>query len=136
LKLSPRMLDSLRLSGISAGHARALLSLPDAPVRDKLFERIIAEFLSVRQTEDAAQTIIAAASEGGRAAKAAKAAKKAAAASAAAGSRDPDLVAVEQKLIQSLGTKVSIKGTAKKGIVEVEYYSLEDLDRIIDVLGK
>ncbi len=129
LKLSPRMLESLRSGVITAGHARALLALPDAPVRDKLFARISEESLSVRQAEDAAQAVLAAAPGSARKAKAARKAAEAA-------NRDPDLVAVEQKLIQSLGTKVSIKGSAKKGIVEVEYYSLEDLDRIIEVLGR
>lgn len=129
LKLSPRMLDSLRSGSISAGHARALLALPDAPVRDRLYARVLEESLSVRQAEDAAQAIIAATPDGER--KARKARK-----AAETRNRDPDLVAVEQKLIQSLGTKVSIKGDAKKGIVEVEYYSLEDLDRIIEVLGR
>ncbi len=129
LKLSPRMLDSLRSGAISAGHARALLALPDAPVRDKLYARVLEESLSVRQAEDAAQAIIAATPGGERKPRKAKKAP-------AAESRDPDIVAVEQKLIQSLGTKVSIKGSARKGIVEVEYYSLEDLDRIIEVLGR
>ena len=50
--------------------------------------------------------------------------------------KDQAVAAVEEKLSELLGTKVAIKGTDKKGSVMIEYYSREELDRIIEVLGK
>ncbi|HEB02057.1 MAG TPA: hypothetical protein ENI12_02375 [Nitrospirae bacterium] len=50
-------------------------------------------------------------------------------------SRDPNEKALEQKLIKSLGTKVRLKHKGNKGgVLEIEYYSLEELDRIVERL--
>ena len=42
---------------------------------------------------------------------------------------------VEERLIEALGTKVSVRGDSNKGTIAIEYYSLEDLDRILEVLA-
>ncbi len=126
LKLPRKMLDSLRTGGITPGHARALLALPEETARDRLFDRILRESISVRQAEELVQPRAEGRPAGRR--------KASSADGEATAPRDPDLVAVEQRLIQSLGTKVSIRGDARKGVVEVQYYSLEDLERIIEIL--
>ena len=48
--------------------------------------------------------------------------------------RDADLTAIEQKLIHTLGTKVSIKGGFDKGALLIEYFSRDDLDRVYEII--
>ena len=48
----------------------------------------------------------------------------------------PDVIALEQKFINALGTKVSMKGSLERGSLVVEFFSREDLDRIYDLLIK
>lgn len=106
---------------LSAGHARALLMLPDSVTMDKLATRIVAEGLSVRATEE----IVALGEHG---AKRAPRAKKAV---------EPPAVAVRIKdqLADRLDTKVSISGTAKRGRIVIEYAGSEDLERIAALLN-
>ena len=47
----------------------------------------------------------------------------------------PELLEIEQKLIDALGTKVKISGNAQKGRIEISFFSMDDLDRLIEVLG-
>jgi len=125
LKLDSSALAALRDGSLTPGHARALLAVPDPANRELLFARILAEELSVRQAEAAAQELgqhrriappkVSTRSEEGEIL------------------RDADLVATEQRLIRAFGTKVSIKGDGRKGSVVIEYYSMEDLERILEV---
>ena len=48
--------------------------------------------------------------------------------------RSPELRSLEQSLIERLGTKVSIRGSENKGKIEISYYSMEDLERILSLL--
>ncbi len=50
--------------------------------------------------------------------------------------KDPQIASLEEKLIQNLGTKVHLKHKSNKkgGKIEIEYYSLEELDRLLEVL--
>ncbi len=47
-----------------------------------------------------------------------------------------NIINLEESLMSVLGTKVQLKGNNKKGKIEIEYYGLEDLDRIIEMLTK
>ena len=47
---------------------------------------------------------------------------------------DPDVAVLEQELIGRLGTKVSIKGSATKGSITIDYYSMDDLDRVYNLI--
>jgi ParB family transcriptional regulator, chromosome partitioning protein len=123
LRLPEPMLAALREGGISAGHAKALLSVADSGRRDMLFARIIAEGISVREAESAAQDFNSPRLAPGKAAPRPEKAK------------EPEIKEVEERLIEALGTKVSVKGDGKKGTIAIEYYSLEDLERILDVLA-
>jgi ParB family transcriptional regulator, chromosome partitioning protein len=124
LRLPESVLAALREGSLSAGHAKALLSVVDPGRRDMLFARIVAEGISVREAETAAGELnnprIAAAKGAHKAEK----------------SKEPEIRQVEERLIEALGTKVSVKGDAKKGTIAIEYYSLEDLERILDVLAR
>lgn len=106
---------------LSAGHARALLMLPDSVTMDKLATRIVAEGLSVRATEE----IVALGEHG---AKRAPRAKKAVEPPAAA-------VRIKDQLSDRLDTKVSISGTAKRGRIVIEYAGSDDLERIAALLN-
>lgn len=122
LKLPDNMQKALGTEAFSAGHARAVLSVADPSLRRTLFTRITDEKLSVREAEE-----IAAEMNSGK-----KPAAKAKAKSA--DKREPDYAFLEQRLIEKLGTKVSLRGNFDKGAITVEYFSREDLDRFYNLL--
>ena len=108
---------------LTSGHARAILSLVNPADQELLYDRIVAQGLSVRAAENQAAELAK-----GLRAKADKtktAAKK---------ELDPNLESIRQSFIQSLGTKVSIKGDLEKGQLEIEYYNMDDLQRIMDII--
>jgi len=126
LKLPARMREALEEGALSAGHARAILSLAKAADQELLFGEISKKNLSVREAEKRAAALNAERASDGKGAKpAGKTAK-----------REPNLKAMEEKFIRTLGTKVTINGTLKKGRIEIEYYSMDDLDRLYGLLGK
>lgn len=105
---------------LSSGHARALLGLSGPEAMDKLASRIIAEGLSVRSTEE----IVAMAVASGEQPKKPKTSKT-----------NPWMgSAVQQSLENHFDTKVSIKGSAKHGRIEIVFSSPEDMDRILQLL--
>jgi len=120
LKLPPEMQESITKGDISAGHARAILSIPNSKAQEILYREILKKGLSVREAEKRAATL------GNQGKKAKKPIVK---------GRSPELNAMEEKFIKRLGTKVVIKGDLKKGTVEIDYYSMDDLDRIYEILG-
>lgn len=127
LRLPAPALEALKTGRISAGHARALLSVQDSNSRDVLLSRLIDEGLSVRQAEAAAQELN-------------RGAKNGTARIVSGGSKPPEkreveIVELEQRLIGVFGTKVAVKGDGRKGSIIIDYYSLEDLERIIDVVA-
>jgi ParB family chromosome partitioning protein len=118
LKLSGEIQESIRKGELSPGHARAVLSVAGAKAQDALYREIIKKGLSVREAEKRAAAFI-----GDQ--KKTKAPKK----------RAPELDAMEEKFITRLGTKVALNGDLNKGIIEIEYYSMEDLERLYEILG-
>ncbi len=127
LKLPDDMRKSLASGQITAGHARALLSVANPADRRALFERIEKEGLSVRECE----ALSAELNSGGRAASLETSKKK-----KASSALDPDLLVLQEKLIEMFGTKVAIKGNATKGAIEISYFSAEDLNRVCELLSK
>ena len=125
LKLPEDMQTSLANNEITAGHARALLSVTNVSDQRILFARILGQDLSVRETERQAAEL----NDGGKAAVKAKPKK-------AAEKKDPDIASIEEKFIEALGTKVQLKGSLDKGSVQIDYFSRDDLDRIFDILVK
>jgi ParB family transcriptional regulator, chromosome partitioning protein len=111
---------------ITAGHARALLSLGDKDAMSSLALRVAAEDLSVRQTEDAVRRFVE-----GPPVKV-EAASKASAGDAA----EVGLAEVEEILSEQLATRVSIQMGAKRGRVVIEFGSADDLERIVsEIVG-
>jgi ParB family chromosome partitioning protein len=112
---------------ITAGHARALLSLGDKDAMSTLALRVAAEDLSVRQTEEAVRRFVE-----GPPTKAETATKKSPDGSAS----EVGLAEVEEILSEQLATRVSIQMGAKRGRVVIEFGSADDLERIVsEIVG-
>lgn len=103
---------------LSAGHARALAVIKDEDKQISLAEAAVKQGLSVRQIEKLAQE-----TKTGRTKKKANTAAK-----------SPDVRRVEEDLKEVLGTKVNLNQKGKKGKIEIEFYSREDLERLIELL--
>ncbi len=121
LRLPPQVQRRVAAGVLSAGHARALLGLADGAAMERLAQRIVAEGLSVRSVEE----IVAL---GGDAAPATRRAPR-------PGARRPQLDDLAARLADRLDTRVLISLGQRKGKVVVEFASVEDLHRIIAVLG-
>lgn len=124
LKLPEDMQRSLVNGQLTAGHARALLSVINPADQRVLFGRIVGGALSVREAEQLAGQF----NNGGRAAESKKKQKKNAV------KKDPDALAIEQKFLEALGTKCTLNGSLEKGTLEVQYFSRADLDRLYDII--
>jgi len=131
-----RMLQERQLS---AGHARALLGLPHERAIVDLARAVQAEGLSVREVERrvAAQRTPASTKAGGKTAKGgAGDAASAATGSVPAGASSAVVRQLEERLRRRLQTSVSIALTAKdKGEVRIAFYSNDDLERVLELLG-
>jgi ParB family chromosome partitioning protein len=125
LKLPPEVRASLEAGDLSPGHARAILAVTGANRQLLLFKAILAGGLSVREAEKRAAALNAPE----RDAPGTEAAKPRPA------GRLPELGAMEEKFIGRLGTKVVIEGNLNKGHVHIDYYSMEDLERLYEILG-
>ncbi|GAA3188915.1 MULTISPECIES: ParB/RepB/Spo0J family partition protein [Streptomyces] len=124
LKLSPSVQRRVAAGVLSAGHARALLSVDDAEVQDELARRIVAEGLSVRATEE----IVAL--------QASEPAAKAKAKGPRAGTRvSPALTGLASRLSDRFETRVKVDLGQKKGKIVVEFASMDDLERILGTLA-
>jgi ParB family chromosome partitioning protein len=134
LKLPPVMLKALQDGSLSPGHGRALLSVVDPSSQETLFRDILEQGIPVREAEKRAGDFNASENRGPAVKPAAgNGTGKEKTASAKSG-RDPELNAIEQRFIDILGTKVTIDGDLKKGKIHIEYYSMDDLDRLLEII--
>lgn len=127
LKLDERVQDLLIRDQISMGHARALLPVEIPDEQFLLAQQVADKHLSVREVEKLVKTRLA-----GKAARKAKDGKKAV-------EKDPALElayrTIEEQLKQSLGTRAVIRGGGDgTGKIEIDFYSNEDLEKIVDLL--
>ena len=119
LKLPETIQQQIVKEQISMGHARALLALDNEAAQLKLAYAIIAQSLSVRSVEGLVQQAVP------RKAKLNKNKIK-----------DQDIANLEEELRSILGTKVTVEDKKGKGQLVIEYYSLDDLDRVLNILRK
>lgn len=120
LKLPPLVARRVAAGVLSAGHARALLALPDAAAMERLAQRIVAEGLSVRSTEEIV-------SLGGQQEKAKRASST---------RKDvPEYDDIASGLADKLDTRVTITSGRSRGKLTVEFAGADDLHRILDTLG-
>ena len=122
LQLPDSIQDMIGKKSISAGHARAVLSLQDSELREKFAEYIADHDLSVREAEKLSKTF----SDKDGKEKPPKTPKL------------PHLIEFEENLSKVFGTKVNIRTNEKsqKGRIEIEYYDNDDLGRILDKLSE
>ena len=114
-------IKKLLISGeISSGHARAVLSLESSELRLALTKRIIEDNLNVRQAEEIAKQLNK---------------KKKPKKEKQITVTDIETENLANRISSSLGTKVKIMHTAKRGKIEIEYYGNDDLDRILSLLN-
>jgi ParB family chromosome partitioning protein len=121
LKLPPLVARRVAAGVLSAGHARALLSLDDAAGMERLAQRIVAEGLSVRNVEE---IVALGGDQEPRAPRRPR-----------AGNRHPQLDDLAARLSDRFDTRVNIALGQRKGKLTVEFASVEDLNRIVDLLG-
>jgi ParB family transcriptional regulator, chromosome partitioning protein len=117
LKLPDEIRAMINDELLSLGHAKALLAAEGREKQIAIAKKIMHEGLSVRETE-------ALCSQPATSAPKTKKSKK----------KLPEVADLEDKLIRALGTKVRIEHKGKKGKIEIEYYSLDELDRLLEIL--
>jgi ParB family chromosome partitioning protein len=120
LSLPKKVLVSLENSDITEGHARAVLQAP-VKAQLKLWEEAKLKGLSVRETEKLAR-------------KAKKTSKSKDSEATGIDGHDPNLLALEDKLQTALGTKVKLRWNGKTGRIEIEFYSEEHLESVVERL--
>ena len=121
LKLPTEIKSSLKSGKISAGHARAILGLRKSLQMLTLYQKIIREKLNVRQTEDLVKKYSDSSQKSVKVKK--------------ISSGSSEIVQIENDLISHLGTKVVIrKNNVGKGKIQIEFYSEDDLQRIVEIL--
>lgn len=116
LKLPAEIQKSVYDGVLSVGHARALLSVEMASEQSRLFSLVMQKGLSVRELEGMVSS--------GAVSRRVNAKKP----------KSHEVAALEGELQRALGTRVTIHSKNKKGRIVIEYYSLEDLDRILGVI--
>ena len=119
LRLSPAVQRRVAAGVLSAGHARSLLAVDDAELQDRLAQRVVAEGISVRGLEE-----IVAVGDHDRPGPRTRRSKPAA----------PGLGDIAERLSDRLETRVKVDMGRSKGKISVEFATLEDLQRIIDVI--
>ena len=119
LKLTAKVQEMVIADMISAGHARALLGISDEALQESTAMKVFDEKLSVRETEKLVKNLVSPA-------KKAKTERNTA--------EDAIYESLEEKMKGIMGTKVSIQRKKNnKGKIEIEYYSRDELERIIDL---
>ena len=124
LKLDERVQQMLIDNMLTGGHARALLAITDKDAQHTLALRVFDEKLSVRETESLVKRILTQDEK-----KEEKPVK----------TQDDSVIYrdIENRMKDILGTKVEIKKKAKnKGRIEIEYYSMEELERLIELINR
>lgn len=123
LKLPEDIQTSIAGGEISAGHARAILSLDTESQMRDLHKRIITDGLSVREAEGFTAS-----------GKINPAGKKGSGPKGSARGLNPELLNIQEKFIDKFGTKVNISGNLQKGKIEISYFSMDDLERLYEII--
>ena len=122
LKLPPDIQIALRDDKLSMGHARAIINVENSDAQLFIFKKTLQEDLSVRKVEELARRVM-----GGSSGK-----PEPAKGGTAASSRE--INNLQTKLSSHFGTKVSVKSNGGKGEIKIPFLSIEDLNRILDIL--
>lgn len=120
LSLSDKMKDDIVSGAMSAGHARAILSLVNPADRDLLRDKIVHEGLSVRDAEILADSY----NKGHKLIQRKKSVGK-----------DSEIVNIEEKFVSAIGARVEIKGSLDKGKLQIKFKNQKDLERLYALLS-
>ena len=120
LSLSDKMKDDIVSGAMSAGHARAILSLVNPADRELLRDKIVHEGLSVRDAEILAESY----NKGHKLIQRKKNTE-----------RDGEVVSIEEKFVSAVGARVEIKGSLDKGKLQIRFKSQRDLERLYSLLS-
>ncbi len=118
LKLPPMIQESLRIGQLDMGHARALITIEDEALQKSIWEKIIKDHLSVRDVERLVR----------------QAAKKKPPKEADQPAKSLYVLEIEERLRNKFGTQVRINLKKKGGNIEIEFYSEEELERLLEIL--
>ncbi len=125
LRLPQALQDAVFRGDISQGHARSLITINDELLQREMAEKILRKKFSVRETEKMVSDWKEAIGSGRVKLKPKK---------------DPEVREIEEGLQKSLGTKVEIQTRGKdkksRGWIKIAYFSLDDLNRLLDLIGK
>jgi len=119
LKLPPDIQIALRDNKISMGHARAIINIEDPASQLYIFKKIISDDLSVRAVESMAREL----TQGARQNSDVK-----------SPGVPKEIHQLQSKLSSHFGTKVMVRSDGKKGDIRIPFLSVEDLNRILDIL--
>ncbi len=117
LKLPEEIKDMMVDGSLTTGHGRALITIEDEEKAVEIAKKVVKNGLSVRKIEELANE---------KKKKRGKPAKRA--------PKSPDVLLVERELKGIFGTKVNLNTAGNKGVIEIEYYSKEEANRIIEML--
>lgn len=120
LSLPKPLQEAIRHKKISLGHAKVILSLESPKDQTRLYELIMSLNLSVRETEEKALNLSA---------------KKTKVTKSSQEKRNIFIEQIQEALQRKMGTRVDFHGNEKKGSIELHYYSLSDLNRLLHELG-
>lgn len=120
LRLPPDIQIAVRDNKISMGHARAIINVENPDQQLYIFKKILTEDLSVRKVEELVREL----------SRASEPKEKTAAPSA--GNRE--ITQLQNNLSSHFGTRVVVKSDGKKGEIKIPFLSIEDLNRILDIL--
>ncbi|HCU86741.1 MAG TPA: chromosome partitioning protein ParB [Verrucomicrobiales bacterium] len=123
LKLPEEVQAHLRTGQLSVGHAKVILGLDDTAQQELAAERVLKESLTVRETETMVDALAGDAPAPGKGKKANTA------------TREVHVTSLENRLKETLGTKVSLTYREGKGTLNIKYFSDDDLERILKLLG-
>ncbi|WP_340537708.1 ParB/RepB/Spo0J family partition protein [Nocardioides sp. GXZ039] len=121
MRLSPAVQRRVAAGVLSAGHARSLLAVEDADLQDRLAQRVVAEGISVRGLEE-----IVAVADGELAGRTNRQTRRKPVA--------PGLADLAERLSDRFETRVKVDLGQRKGKITVEFASLDDLRRIVDIM--
>ena len=121
LALSAEVLAWIGTGQLSVGHAKVILGLSIAEEQRLVAERVLKRGLTVRDTEQLVEQLKKTTAPGTR--------------TVAGTIKTADILAIEERLQQRLGTAVSVRHGKKKGKIEIAYYGNDDLSRLLGIFG-
>lgn len=123
LKLPPDIQAALRDNKISMGHARAIVSVENPESQLYIFKKMVTEDLSVRKVEELARQVGDGSKE-----------ETASTPTTSAPTASREIIQLQSRLSSHFGTKVKVNSDGKKGDIRIPFLSIEDLNRILDIL--